>query len=658
MRRAPTVFAISLFIAAALPLTINPWGYNAFELPKVILLRGVVLLGGLAMLIQATGRRNGLKPGYSGRRDFPLLGPVALLGLILVLATLFSVNRQLSVWGSYQRQQGLLTWGTYLGLFVLTAASLRTRRQIRRLWLVLAWSSAPVIFYGLLQAAGLDPFTWRSDGVSPVLSTLGRANFLGSYLVLILPLTFYLLCSNARRWPAILLLAGQLTCLALTQARGAWFGFGAAVLTFGALWAVVNRRRRLLAAMLAATVLSLALLGALNIPGGPLAPLTALPGIDRLSRLSDINAGSTAARVAIWRATWPLIAARPWLGYGPDTMQAVFDRVFPPQLVYYQGRQLAVDRTHNLWLDLGMTAGVAGAAAFGLLLLNFGWLARRELQRTTDSRLQLGWIALASAAVGHLADLQFSFTVTATAAVFWLILALAAGMYRVERFRRQPDLSFDHQPQPDSAASRGQKISYGLAALLTLALLVLLCVRPLLADSAFWKSQNGQFSAAARRAAGLQAVRLLPMEAEYRLGLALIEQRQNDFSGAEAQLDAASQLIPNTPRLWAARGNLYARWGALAPSRYRQAEAAYRRAVALAPNKAAYHTALGLILARQGNYEAGVAAIERAVELDATDVTAYNHLAELYLAQGRKADAAWATSQAVYWAQKTGAGDK
>ena len=47
----------------------------------------------------------------------------------------------------------------------------------------------------------------------------------------------------------------------------------------------------------------------------------------------------------------PLLAQRPLLGYGPDTLELVFPAVYPPELVYYQGRGILVDRAHNLLLD-------------------------------------------------------------------------------------------------------------------------------------------------------------------------------------------------------------------------------------------------------------------------------------------------------------------
>ncbi len=60
-----------------------------------------------------------------------------------------------------------------------------------------------------------------------------------------------------------------------------------------------------------------------------------------------LAAGSEAARLTIWRATLTLLPQRLALGFGPETMFQAFAPVFPPELVYYQGRHLLVDRAHN-----------------------------------------------------------------------------------------------------------------------------------------------------------------------------------------------------------------------------------------------------------------------------------------------------------------------
>ena len=629
-----------LAAAVAVPLTFNPWGGNAFELPKSLLLRVLALLMGLAVLVRAIEERGGSDRARRSRPLPPLLWPALPFGLALALATALSVNPRASLWGSYERQQGLLTLGAYLALFLLTATGLRTRAQAERLWAALVWGSAPVVAYGLLQATGLDPLDWRTDAASPVLSTVGRANFLGSYLVQVVPLTAGRALRLRRRWPHLLLLAGQLACLALTQARGAWVGLGAAALTFSLAWALATRSRRLALAALALAALAVGLVALLNLPSGPLAPLAHLPGLDRLATLARTDAGSTAARLTTWWATLPLIVARPWLGYGPETMRTVFARVFPPQLVYYQGRHVTVERAHNLWLDLAVSAGLVGVVAFGALLVGFGRLAWRGLRTASDRWERVTWAALVAAVVGHLTDLQFGFDLTASTTVFWLTLALGVslggGLVSSVLGRAIPS-------KPTAL------LPYSLPALAVLALIGLLCLRPLLADVAYWRSQETTRPLEERQTAGVQAVRLWPLEPEYRLGLAWVLVQGANFTAAEAQLSAADQLSPDDPKIWAAWGELYALWGEVEPGRYAQAEAAYRQALELAPNVATYHTALGLVLAKQDRLKAGVAELKRAVALDATDAVAYRHLASLYKVLGRDAEADWAWREAARW---------
>jgi O-antigen ligase/Tfp pilus assembly protein PilF len=630
--------ALWLAAAAAIPLAFSPWTHNAFELPKAALLKALVLLMSLATLIRVIDGRKGEEQDRASPIARCLLWPALAFGSVAALATALSVNPRASLWGSYDRQQGLLTLTAYLGLFLFTAANLRTRAQVQRLLAAIAWGSAPVVVYGLLQAIGVDPLGWRTDAASPVLSTVGRANFLGSYLAIVAPLTVGGTLLARRRWPYGLLLIGQAACLALTQARGAWIGLSAAIVVGLLAWALATRDRRPALAALLLLILAAAFGILLNLPDGPLTALAGAPGLDRIATLGRADEGSTAARLTIWRTTLPLISTRPWWGYGPETMRPVFARVFPPQLVYYQGRHTLVDRAHNLWLDLGMSAGLAGVAALAALLAGFVWLAWRGLRNDRDQWRKAVWAALAAGAAGHLADMQFSFDLTASATIFWLALALGAS---VSRARDHARASFTAEP----ATSPQALLFYAPPTLVVLILIGLLCVRPLMADAAYRQSLQGARPLEVAR----RAVRLWPMEPTYHLNLAGALAQNGDFVAAEGQLDAATSLSPDDPETWVAKGNIFALWGRVAPDRYTQAEAAYRQAVALAPNVATYHAALGLILAQQGRLTEGAAELERAVDLDATDGVAFQHLAQVYEALGEKDRAAWAQKEAERW---------
>lgn len=613
------LYALVLAAGPSVPLLFSPWHYNAFELPKAISAR---VLSGLALLLLAYTSKGGGPRGRWLRRP---AGPALTLAGALLAATVFSVDPRLSLWGSYDRQFGFLTWLAPLGLFLAALTALQTPERQRLLLRVLVWSSGPIVLYGVVQALGADPFAWDSDGASAVLGTMGRSNFLGGYLVLIIPLTATELFSTARRWPLAALIAGQVAVLGLTRARAAWVGLLAAAITYGLLWLFVSGRRRL-AGRMALSGLALAAL------------LLVLAGISGLPALLN-EAGSPAARLTIWRATAPLLAARPLLGYGPDTMYLTFQEVFPPELVYYQGRHLAVDRAHNVWLDLGMSAGLLGLAAFASLLLSVGLVMWRKLRAATNWRRQMDLIAVAAAISGHLTELQLSFETVGTAVVFWLLLAAGAA-------EATPSPAAADAPLGSSRLRPWKSLPLTAA---FIALLGLLTVRPLLADGAYWRGRQSNPASTVALRHYVEATQHWSIEPLYHLTLGQAYWDSGQPAAAISEAVSAAQLRPADAQLWAAVGDLYARWGTTDPTRYAQALAAYRRAVTLAPNTAAYHTALGLILAESGQPAEGIRAIERAVALDATDAVAYGHLARLYSASGRPERAAWAADQGRRW---------
>ncbi len=624
-----------LVAAVLLPLAVNPWGVNAFDLPKAALLRVIVLLMAVGLLAPGAGGErlaaDGRDPGSRGWRAAVWAG--LALWAVFVLATLTSVNPLVSLWGSYQRQLGLLTLTALAALFVITAARLRTRAQADRLWAALAWGSLPVVAYGLLQAAGLDPLNWRSDAASPLTSTLGRSNFTGSYLVLVLPLTLSRFFA-ARRWPYLLLATGQAVCLLLTQSRGAYVGATVAGMALLLAWQVRAGRGRLMAIAMAGVAVAIAIVILLALARTDSAPGSVLTG------LMGAPTGSTAARLTIWQATASLVAARPLLGYGPDAMDQVFAAVFPPQLVYYQGRLAAVDRAHNLWLDTAMAAGLAGLAALAAFLATVALPAWRRWRTAAEGHEWWLLAGLAAAGAGHLAELQVSFEVIGTAVVLSLLLALAVAAGR--------GLLEDAAPP---AARLGGRRALWLAAPLAAALMVawVTSARPVLADVASATSQRDSAVTAARLAAGQQAVSLWPVEPEYHVRLAWIYAEMGAFAEAERELDAAQRLLPSHPRVAAAFGDLYVRWSRGEPGHLSQAEAAYRRAVALAPNVAGYHGALAWSLDGQGRTTEAVAEATRAVDLDSTDADAYRLLGQLYSELGQQDRAAWALREAERW---------
>src|SRR5215471_18350438 len=101
--------------AVALPLAVWPLGYDVFVLPKLAVLRLLVLtLAALRVAAWAAG-------GRLVRRRTPLDLPLALLVGSAAVSTLLAVNVGVAVLGTYERYEGLATIVCYALLFWLSA---------------------------------------------------------------------------------------------------------------------------------------------------------------------------------------------------------------------------------------------------------------------------------------------------------------------------------------------------------------------------------------------------------------------------------------------------------------------------------------------------------------------------------------------------------
>lgn len=181
----------------AVPLFFNIYSARTFEPDKITLLRSIVLVMTLAWIISTVER--GLDG--SGESGFslverlrswlktPFFLPTALLVLVYLISTIFSLSPVVSLWGSYQRMQGTYTALTYIVLFALIAGNLRTREQVDRLVTTVIVTSIPISLYGIVQKYGLDPLPWAGDVTSRVAANMGNAIFVASYLTMVIPLT-------------------------------------------------------------------------------------------------------------------------------------------------------------------------------------------------------------------------------------------------------------------------------------------------------------------------------------------------------------------------------------------------------------------------------------------------------------------------------------
>ncbi|HUP27177.1 MAG TPA: O-antigen ligase family protein [Chloroflexia bacterium] len=292
----------------------------------------------------------------------------------------------------------------------------------------------------------------------------------------------------------VVLIFLQLFCIYLTQSRGPWLGLGVGLVVFAvSMWLVGRTRqvgwmRRLGGAVTAIVAALLLFVAALNIPSSPLKALDSVPvlgrGIERLSTLTQTEAGTGKVRTLIWKGAADLILSNPVrsiIGWGPEAMYVAYNKFYPPELAQVELRNATPDRSHNVEFDQLVTLGLVGLMAYYFMVGAFFFFGIRALKRTRGTRDQLLIIALMSAMAAHFVEIQTGIQIAATWTYFYLFIGVlvvfgyyiegtlrAAPAYDVttdlEQARSTPDESMDEElevvpvsraPQVGALASAG-----------------------------------------------------------------------------------------------------------------------------------------------------------------------------------------------------------
>ncbi len=425
-------------VAVFLPLFLNPYAHQSIELDKfqffLWVTLGILLVALAAFVLEVGEKKNRSKVWKFTlsrvkllRENNPLFLPVLIYAAVYIFAAANSIDPASSWWG-LNSVQGAATVMCEILFFIILVSAIQEKKQIDRLVTSLILGSIPVVVYGWIQFLGYDPLDWVSGSISHVHATLGYSLFLGSYLVLIIPFSIGRLITGWRGlrypiWGYAIILFLQLSCLLFTLARGAWVGITLGILLFIMLLAFRWQRRNLVLV----SVFVLFVSGLLFIVLNTGLTKSAVNRFEWLAspRIMQARAVSNNERLALWQHTLPMIASRPWLGYGPETFSSAFWRLFPDGT---DSVLKSIDPwdPHNWFLYHLTAAGVAGFFALVWLQLRFFTRGISALRKYESRFFQITTAAVLSAGAAYLIQAQFNPTAIAPAAIYWVVLAIGA----------------------------------------------------------------------------------------------------------------------------------------------------------------------------------------------------------------------------------------
>lgn len=432
-----------IFITGAVPLIINPDAFDVWYRPKIESVYALVIIAGAAWLFKIICNKGSL----FWHKD-PVTIPMLCYLAAALLSTGLSMQVNLSLLGDPMRVEGFLTLLSYGALVFLFVNQVTTRYLEDRLFIALITGAALVSIYALVQYLGFNPtehffykYWRRGPGVG---STIGNQNFLGKYLVLIIPVVFSFCVVSAplrARLVAGLSLVLCFAALIATYTRASWLSVIVGLIIF----LYVSLKRSLLAGRVRAftgclfiLIVSVALFN-FCVPRETAKTASSFkqkePGavVKRTVSAFQLKEGrGVATRLYVWEKAIDLIKERPWFGYGLETFQIAFR---PHNIDYIQRFNdfTSVDRIHNNYLDTAFSLGLTGLAAYLAIIaffLRFLWQVIKEVE---DTARKLLYIGIFSGFCGYLVNDLFIFSVVSVSPTFWSLMGLTIAAGRLER---------------------------------------------------------------------------------------------------------------------------------------------------------------------------------------------------------------------------------
>lgn len=323
-----------------------PWVFNPYEFPKFVVF--VFGVWGIGLLYVCQFLR---KQHVAPRLD--VLGTLVLLfGAVSLIADVVGLDPRTSFLGSVYRRWGFVTFLSGMLLFFLVRFLLEDERE-RFLRVVQKGALIAAVLASLVALWHAVSFYLLHNALVPIyqgriVGTFGNPNFLGGYLVMVLP--FILLGERVSKTARIVATVMVLAAVFVSFSRSAWLAAGVVLLANGLMkfsrgvisktpprWNPIYTLGKFLVVGLFGVILTVAAIHSYWF---------VMPKLLRASVWDN--------RMVIWSEGTKAVMKKPILGYGQEN----FSLLFPKKRFMY------VDSAHNVFLEVAVSSGLIGLLFF------------------------------------------------------------------------------------------------------------------------------------------------------------------------------------------------------------------------------------------------------------------------------------------------------
>lgn len=349
-------------------------------------------------------------------------GALIFLFIVIRIASgIFGIDPHNSFFGSQIRMGGNLGYIVLFGWLAALLFFLRGREEWNKFLKASVLVAAISATFAVIQAffpEGFGILEGKAVGVAflghRLSGTLGNPIFLSGYLLPNIFLSGYLAAEAKTGKQRIIwaVFAVFLTIITLlTQTRGAILALAAAVIILtaaGAGHSYKYNRERLkkywLVLPLAAALIIFVFLNK-----------------SLLTRLLDINTGTSAPRLLMWKIGLSGFAEKRILGWGAENYSYVFSKYYDPELLKYSFYETWADKPHNQFVEIAAESGIFGLALFLGIFVAFFYDIRVLIK--TDRGRFFSYLFLSGVMISYGAHIFFSFDTVESRIIIFAALA-------------------------------------------------------------------------------------------------------------------------------------------------------------------------------------------------------------------------------------------
>lgn len=434
------LFLIGFFLILALPLlNLPPW-FSPPDWGKTIVFRIVLSILIFIFLWQILNSGEPFSIKFAGKVKIGLYLLLALLG-IFFLATIFSLDKNFSLWGSPYRSGGFVNFAFYI-FFAILALLILEESDWQKIWDFSIFIGIFVSIIAILQQFGILKKIFIPYEARPP-STISNPIFLAIYLLLLSFLTL----SFALKEKKILkksfyffTLFLFLFVILLTGSRAAYLGF-----VVGFLFFLFFYPKKMFLLKAGAAFLLLLIVGAIffvNI-------YSPLPNfIQENKTLSNIASRFflkgvvEQERYSSWKISLQALKSRPLFGYGPENFGIGFEEHFDPTLPYLYKAASWWDRAHNFIFDISISAGIFALIIYLALLGVLFWQLQKlknqhkSAEISADQRFII-YHGIQATFLAYLIANFFSFDSFSSYLISFLLISYS--FYLISKIQQKPE---------------------------------------------------------------------------------------------------------------------------------------------------------------------------------------------------------------------------